>query len=547
MNRLFLIFCLWMGISLHAQYSFSSIDEAETEMRNVLKTVEQKTDKGQELCTDARKVMDQVEMQTTDQAAHLGLMTSSLDLLRRRGEAFIRQLPEMEKLGGTIRSAGLEVSKARLQARRQAQSGCERGIKVDEARSQETQKSLLQDIKQALAQVEAQSQLALKAQGPVPAAAKQVDALWSDADQWTKEFSEQGQQLEQVERVLNQISDQLESAEGMQEELDSLIKRLEEDVKKASDILAATQETFQAQAGRSSVIASSLSTIKELYKQAVEAQQKLSSCRSELEQRVSDLEDPIEAVDTDWQNLHDRWNELRNETLDEDGSVAKMQELWLTAKASVSTIDQFLEDIQAAMEMARGCLAQAGASAEAPITFPVPDVVGLSVEDAIRKLEAEGLIPVKIRGSDAPTPEQANTVELQLPQAGKRVGAGEQINIKIYQALPEQLTVPDLMGMSAQEAHQAVEGVGLELSIQAGSYAPSRSEAYTVQEQDPKSGTRVEAGDTVRVRIFASYPDARTVPNLIGLQENEANTLAKQAGLQVQQSKGGEAPSPDKE
>ncbi|MDQ4125131.1 MAG: transglycosylase domain-containing protein [Actinomycetota bacterium] len=92
--------------------------------------------------------------------------------------------------------------------------------------------------------------------------------------------------------------------------------------------------------------------------------------------------------------------------------------------------------------------------------------------------------------------------------------------------------VENLIGFPRGEAIRILEGEGFAVAIEAvplGSYPPG-----TVVDQNPAGGTRVPAGSTVTLYIAsADVEETGTVPGVLGMTRNEAESRLRSAGFDV--------------
>ena len=93
---------------------------------------------------------------------------------------------------------------------------------------------------------------------------------------------------------------------------------------------------------------------------------------------------------------------------------------------------------------------------------------------------------------------------------------------------PNQVEVPNFVGMTYEAAQAAAEDAGLELEIRDS--RPSEQPDNTVIEQDPEAGSDVEEGSTVKV-VLDLGEETVAVPDLRAKTESEAITLIVQARL----------------
>ena len=128
--------------------------------------------------------------------------------------------------------------------------------------------------------------------------------------------------------------------------------------------------------------------------------------------------------------------------------------------------------------------------AEEPVFSTVPDLSGMSPKAAGEALTALGL---------AACPQgNGETVSDQLPAAGTVLEQGSQVLVYLDATAPKQVTVPDLTGMTPEEAASAAAASGLRLSV-TGNSDPNCE--LRVQLQDLPAGTAVEPGSTVTITL----------------------------------------------
>lgn len=121
----------------------------------------------------------------------------------------------------------------------------------------------------------------------------------------------------------------------------------------------------------------------------------------------------------------------------------------------------------------------------------VPEVRNLSIADAKQQLVNEGFA-VKVVGSN-------DMVFEQLPKPGATLSKGSTVILYTDETEVSKVVVPDLTGMTAQQAKQTLTDLGLNIEIlgaqlEDGSTSPA-------QRQDPAAGTEVNPATTVRVEF----------------------------------------------
>ena len=126
----------------------------------------------------------------------------------------------------------------------------------------------------------------------------------------------------------------------------------------------------------------------------------------------------------------------------------------------------------------------------------VPDVVGKQMTLAKQILEDKNL-RVKIAETyDASVP--AGQVVSQYPEAGSKVKEQRLVTVYISKG-GEEIEMPDLKGLSRENAEEKLKKVGLKL----GSVYEKNSseEAGTVIAQDPRAGSKISKGQSVDITV----------------------------------------------
>ena len=122
----------------------------------------------------------------------------------------------------------------------------------------------------------------------------------------------------------------------------------------------------------------------------------------------------------------------------------------------------------------------------------VPNVVGMSLEEAKAKLTGAGF-GCKAVGS-------GGTVTDQTPTGGAIVPNNATIILYMGEEKPDALCkVPNVVGLSAAEANQALTNAGLIMKV-AGATTASSGNVHAIS-QDKAEGTELEAGSVVTVQF----------------------------------------------
>jgi beta-lactam-binding protein with PASTA domain len=163
----------------------------------------------------------------------------------------------------------------------------------------------------------------------------------------------------------------------------------------------------------------------------------------------------------------------------------------------------------------------------------VPDVVGLPIDDAIEALEEAGLT---VRAADVYSEDvEEGYVAEQSPQPGTRVEGGAEIALSVSMGPepPANVEVPNLSGMTQDEAEEALGDVELAASI-----LEAFSETVPLGEvvnQTPSRGTIVAPGTRVAVIVSRGPAPADVtfveVPDVDGLQRDAAQRALSDVGF----------------
>ena len=130
---------------------------------------------------------------------------------------------------------------------------------------------------------------------------------------------------------------------------------------------------------------------------------------------------------------------------------------------------------------------------------PLPDVAGMSVEDATNKLNQVGLAAGAINAADfSDTVPEGAVVRIQPRDDKTVVRDGDTVDLITSKGI-EQVAVPDVVGMSWYEAKPILEAAGFDLDYNI--FADSAPSLFTVSKIKPDAGTLVDKGSTVKINF----------------------------------------------
>lgn len=181
-------------------------------------------------------------------------------------------------------------------------------------------------------------------------------------------------------------------------------------------------------------------------------------------------------------------------------------------------------------------------------TAPVvlPDVTGMTEAQAVSEIQAAGLSPQLVHEHSRTVPD--GIVIVQVPsraslatQPRKGVApwvwvAGALAVVAVVAALflllgRESATVPDVTGMTQEQATAAITGAGLTLGSVEGTESADAAEG-TVVSQDPAAGAEVREGSAVAI-VVSGGPAPVEVPDVVKLNQAQATSALEEAGFQV--------------
>ncbi|WP_369809471.1 Stk1 family PASTA domain-containing Ser/Thr kinase [uncultured Adlercreutzia sp.] len=168
----------------------------------------------------------------------------------------------------------------------------------------------------------------------------------------------------------------------------------------------------------------------------------------------------------------------------------------------------------------------AGAADDEPID--VPSVVGQTQEEASFTLEQAGFkVTVVTEESDS---EEEGTVLSQDPAGGTKQPKGTSITLTVAVG-PDTVEVPNFKNMTLDEAKSEAAGLGLKVVESESKYSED-VDAGKILSQNYQAGEAVAPGTTIEV-VTSRGSETTTVPNVIGMTEDEAYDALQEAGFGV--------------
>jgi serine/threonine-protein kinase len=163
-----------------------------------------------------------------------------------------------------------------------------------------------------------------------------------------------------------------------------------------------------------------------------------------------------------------------------------------------------------------------------PNQFAMPDVVNRTLEVGTQILDDEGLQVTPVAEENAAFPKGAIT--RTDPVAGITVSRGQAVTV-YYNPTDTPFALPDVSGMTQQEATDELSAKGLTVSPDIIAEANPDFDSGTVIRTDPPKGAEVKQGDMVTLVVSLGAGEV-IVPSTNGLTQSAAQALLEGAGYE---------------
>jgi serine/threonine-protein kinase len=156
----------------------------------------------------------------------------------------------------------------------------------------------------------------------------------------------------------------------------------------------------------------------------------------------------------------------------------------------------------------------------------VPTVVGADQANAEAKLRQDGFrVDTTLKTAEQPKGQVIG----QDPTGGTKVKKGSTVTLTVSDG-PQQVAVPQLVGLTVSSARGRLEKAGLEASErEANSDTVEKGRVVSVS---PQEGQKVDKGSSVTLVISSGKPQAE-VPDVVGKNFDEAQSTLQAAGFKV--------------
>lgn len=161
----------------------------------------------------------------------------------------------------------------------------------------------------------------------------------------------------------------------------------------------------------------------------------------------------------------------------------------------------------------------------------VPNVVGMTEEEAKETLNKEGL-GFHVAAREESKKYEKGTVSGQKTAAGEKVDKNTTIEVVVSSGLiGEEILVPDVSGMSEDEAQKALYEEGFKDVESEFEYSDSVAEGDVIGTTPAANSKATE--DTQIIMKVSKGAEKKTVPNVVGKKDADAQQAIKDAGLTV--------------
>ena len=168
-----------------------------------------------------------------------------------------------------------------------------------------------------------------------------------------------------------------------------------------------------------------------------------------------------------------------------------------------------------------------------PTQLKVPDVKGKSFDEASKALKDAGFTGTISKADMDPAKEAPDAVKDQAqetePAAGQAAPPDQDITVRIATG---KSAVPDFTGMTADQVRSLVSQMGFKNKVNVLEKESTAQEPGKVFAQEPEEKTALDRkSGKITITIAKAAPTTAKMPNLIGMDENQAIQAFKNAGF----------------
>ena len=167
-------------------------------------------------------------------------------------------------------------------------------------------------------------------------------------------------------------------------------------------------------------------------------------------------------------------------------------------------------------------------------TKTVPDVVGKTKDQATAAIKAAGLTPGDVTEEYSASVDSGKIIS-STPKAGKVIKHSEKVSLVVSKG-KEPATIPDVTGLSEDDAKKALEDAGLKKGKVSKGYSDSVAKGNVISSSPIAGASGYYKGDSVDLTV-SKGPENVTIPDVTGKSQDEATKTLEEAGLKVKVNK----------
>jgi len=156
----------------------------------------------------------------------------------------------------------------------------------------------------------------------------------------------------------------------------------------------------------------------------------------------------------------------------------------------------------------------------------VPNVIGKKRTDAEAQLKKLGLV-MTVTKEEVNAEVPRDTISSQSPDPNTKLSKGGVVEVTISKG-PDMAQVPNLVGLSAAGAQDALTKVGLKLGETQEAF--SSQPKGKIAEQNPPAAAQVPKGTSVTI-VVSRGPEMVLVPKVVTMSQADATSKLESAGL----------------
>lgn len=163
-----------------------------------------------------------------------------------------------------------------------------------------------------------------------------------------------------------------------------------------------------------------------------------------------------------------------------------------------------------------------------PRDAKVPNVTGLSYEDAARRLTAAGFTAEKGESRFHASAPQGTVLD-QVPPADAKEMMGTSVTLAVSSG-QKMGTVPNIGGMTEADAERAIEEAGF--NVGETTEQPSTQPRGTVVDARPRAGSQLPMPGVISI-VTSAGPTTMNMPDVVGRPLLDARSFLQQVGITV--------------